>query len=129
MKKFLIPFSVIIMIGLSLGYLIMSTSDIPIGTYILNNSNNEVISPYVELKENNEFLFMYSTVSSYLPIGTYKIKDDILTLATRDKKNTYVFKIENGSLVFQADLSSEIPQYNGWNSVIDGDIFIYTEKQ
>lgn len=96
---------------------------ISIGKYVLQSSD-EVIAPYVLLEEDNKFVFMYSALSSYFAHGKYSIDSNKLILTTEDEKFTYVFKINNKSISFIEDKSSEIPSYSGKAPVIDGDVFI-----
>lgn len=44
-----------------------------------------------------------------------------------EEKSTYVFKIDNGNLVFQADKSASIPEFEKENSIVDGDVFVYKQ--
>lgn len=43
------------------------------------------------------------------------------------RQSTYVFKIDNGSLVFQADKSASIPKFEKENPIVDGDVFVYKQ--
>lgn len=45
-----------------------------------------------------------------------------------EEKITYVFKIDNGDLVFQADKSASIPKFEKEDSIVDGDIFVYKQN-
>lgn len=62
-------------------------------------------------EQGKSFMFMYSGYSSYLPFGTYEIVGDDLILRTEDKTYTYIFKIVENGLIFDASRSSQIPSY------------------
>ncbi len=96
-----------------------TAKELPIRAYVLQQSD-ELIKPTIMLKENNEFQFSYSVLSSYIPIGLYEIKSDELFLRTDDKKYEYIFEIKNDTLVFNAEKSSSIP---GLAKVMDRTIF------
>lgn len=100
-----------------------SSNTLSVGNYVLKNTD-EPISPYVLLKEDNKFVFMYSSLSSNLPQGTYSIDKNKLILTTDDNKYTYVFKISDKTIIFIADKSSEIPLLDKEVPVKDGDTFI-----
>ncbi len=95
-----------------------------IGSYVFEESI-DVIKPTVSLEENNKFSFTYSALSSYLPSGTYKIDNNRLILNTEDTigniKIEYVFEINNGTLVFNAEQSTKIPP--SLANVPDGAVF------
>lgn len=82
------------------------------GTYItkydsIDGLNN--IGPSLYLAQNNQFVFTYNILSSYLGVGTYTMEDQIVTANTDDGKYTYVFHIlEDGSLLFDVDKSAEV---------------------
>lgn len=61
--------------------------------------------------QGKSFMFTYSGLSSYLPFGTYEIVGDDLILRTEDKTYTYIFKIVEKGLIFDASRSSQIPSY------------------
>lgn len=83
-----------------------------------------VVKPYVLLKGNNEYLFEYSMLSSYLNIGTYKVENDTLILTTDDGEYTYTFHIKNGNLFFDLEASSKITVYKGESPIVDGAEFV-----
>lgn len=103
------------------------------GKYVYYASE-DMIKPSLTLKSNGEAVFSFSSLSSYVPTGTYTIEENILTLTTDDGKNTYVFTITDKGYAFDAFNSSEIPSYrkNGFTDekycpVPDKAVFI-TEK-
>jgi hypothetical protein len=57
---------------------------------------------------NEDISFSYDSLSSYLPVGTYKVEDNILTMTTSDGKCEYVFLIDKDTLAFKKDESSEV---------------------
>lgn len=74
------------------------------------SNGKEIIDPSVVL-DNGRFRFNMSVFSSYIAAGTYKTLGDTLILKTDDGKNTYVFKVEENAIVFDASQSSKIPSY------------------
>lgn len=85
------------------------TSIIKEGTYVLEQSeSNQMNVPTILIEEGNYFTFSYDILSSYFTKGTYELKDNIATMTTEDGLYSYVFLIENGSLIFQKDKSSDI---------------------
>ncbi len=56
---------------------------------------------WVILKENNEFIFNRYAATSYDPIGSYSIKDNMLVLKVNDNEE-YIFKIDGDKLIFES---------------------------
>lgn len=84
------------------------TSTVKDGTYVLEQTEtNAVTLPSVTVS-NEDISFTYDYLSSYLPIGSYKIEENILTMKTSDGKYKYVFLIDKDKLIFQKDESSEV---------------------
>lgn len=84
------------------------TSTIKNGTYVLEQIGTEgVISPKIIIHDK-DISFIYDGLSSYLPNGTYTVKDGILTMITDDGKYKYVFQVERDKLVFQKNESSNV---------------------
>lgn len=50
-------------------------------------------------------------------------ENDIVTLSTSDSMYTYVFILNQGNLIFQKELSSEITVYKNESSIEDGTVF------
>lgn len=75
-----------------------------------NNSNNDKLklgryktsdgNSWVDLKENNKFGFNRHIATSYLPEGTFDIKDQELMLVVSDNEK-YIFTIKDKGLVFK----------------------------
>lgn len=76
------------------------------GKYTYCGKDSDVTSTVV-LNENGTFVFTFSETSDYLGTGKYTLKGDVLTLKTDDGKYNYTFKTDNGTLVFDAENSSE----------------------
>lgn len=93
-------------------------STLSIGTYQEEDSP-DILKPKITLEKNNEFIFTYSALSSYLPIGTYEIHQNSLILNTEDGKNKYLFEIQDDTLVFDKENSSPVTLSN----LTDGAIF------
>ena len=94
-----------------------------LGIYELQEAD-EPVKPNLVLEEQNRFVFNYSALSSYLPIGSYEVDQDYLTLKTDDGEYQYVFEIKNNTLVFHQEESSPISLGN----VEDGSVFVIQEK-
>ena len=123
MKKLLLsvlilPVLFCVLTGCSNGSKTVNES-VSIGVYVMEESE-EPLKPSVSLEEGNRFTFTYSVLSSYIAVGTYEVNGDKLVLKTDDDKYKYVFRVEDGSLIFCAEESSEIPSYA---YVPDGAVF------
>lgn len=100
-----------------------------IGTYYLENTKEGFPAPYITLKENQEFIFEYSALSSTIPIGSYEMKEDNLILTNNSEKGEqYYFKIEEEKLIFQKEQSSELPIF-ARETICDGAVFVFQEEQ
>lgn len=76
--------------------------------------------------EKKEFAFVYDVLSSYFPVGTYKIENNVLTATTNDDLYHYVFEIvDENTLSFSAEDSSEMTVFDEYSSIIpqDGTLF------
>lgn len=79
------------------------------GTYRMELQEGEQASvvPNLKVTEENEFIFSYDGLSSYLPKGEYEVEENILKAVTDDGKYTYRFAIEEDeTLTFLAEGSS-----------------------
>lgn len=94
-------------------------SEVQMGTYELQTAE-DTVRPFIRLYEKEEFLFVYSFLSSYLSVGRYEVENGKLILETSDGENTYRFRIRRDSLVFLADESSELKLTD---EVEDGAVF------
>lgn len=77
-----------------------------LGKYDFISEESEMTSTVV-LNEDGTFVFTFSPLSDYIGSGKYTIKNDVLTLKTDDGKYHYVFKMKDGTLIFDAEKSSE----------------------
>lgn len=124
-KSLIVLLAITILLVLLGGCLKEEMPNLPTGTYEMKDAS-QILPPYISLKEDHTFIFVFSALSSQLPIGTYKIvKDELVLTLDTEEKTTYVFKIDNGNLVFQLDKSASIPKFEKENSIVDGDIFVY----
>lgn len=114
-----------------------TTADFKRASVYKYNLSPDPLAPTVVLFEGgNDFSFTYSVFSSYIAVGKYELTKETLSLKTADGKNVYVFDLkEDGSLVFNAANSSEIPEYRYSGDsfktdcpVPDGAVFIYDGK-
>lgn len=97
-----------------------TAGDVQTGTYELKTAEDRV-RPFIRLRDNGEFLFVHSFLSSYLNIGEYEVKGGKLILETSDGNYTYSFRIRKNTLIFLADESSELKLTEG---VGDGSVFV-----
>jgi hypothetical protein len=77
-----------------------ASNQLALGKYIMSDAEDEEYS-WVLLEEEHRFTFNRHIATSYRPMGTYFIEDDILTLKVNEKE-IYVFKIVKKTLVFQS---------------------------
>lgn len=80
-------------------------------TAIFEDSKEDIMFvPYITLDtEEKTFMLCVDSMDSYLPYGTYTIKDDVLTATTDDGLYTYKFKIvDKDCLEFIEKGSSDI---------------------
>lgn len=96
--------------------------ELPLGTYVMKDAQEELSAPYILIQENDSFVFNYSVLSSYLPVGNYSIEGDRLVLTTEDDENQYVFIIKSDQLIYQKAESS-IAQLGESEAVPDGAVF------
>lgn len=100
-----------------------------IGTYYLQDAKEGFPVPYIELKENQEFVFEYSPLSSTIPVGSYEMKEDNLILTNNSEKGEqYYFKIEEEKLIFDKEQSFELPIF-ARETIYDGVAFVFQEEQ
>ena len=78
------------------------------GTYVLQQTATNVHGVAHITISKKDISFTYDALNSYLPHGTYTIKDDILTMSTSDGKYKYLFKVDGEKLIFKKDGSSEV---------------------
>lgn len=98
----------------------------PYITYTMFDSD-AVDAPSISLSEDGRtFWFNYSMFSSHIGHGSCESIDETLFLYD-DNGDTYVFAIDNDTLIFDADRSSPLPTYQLRNeefvSVPDGAVF------
>ena len=103
-----------------------NVTSISFGKYYLQNCTEQVMTPYVFLYDRNEFTFVHSAISSYIPHGTYDVKDSLLIL-NGDDGNTFQFYIDGTNLIYIADKSSHIIEYDNFPATVDGSIFTLEE--
>lgn len=83
----------------------------PYSNYIFRDSADP-LNPIISLSSySDKFQFAYSAFSSYMPVGTYELTEDTLTLRTDDGENIYVFHVQENGFAFDAAQSSKIPKY------------------
>lgn len=104
-----------------------ATNEIKSGTYIEESQGLSRIG----LKDGNQFSFSLHTASSYLPMGTYILKEDELILTDNEQK-TYKFKIDGDKLILDIEIDTGIKTgYEGKGDVYilkKGMVFSYSEE-
>ena len=97
------------------------------GVYRMSVPPETVIAPSLTLDaEANTFLFSYDVLSSFLPIGTFSQKDDVIT-CEGDAAHTYLFRVVNETtLAFIAEGSSPVTLTDDrlGEPVLDGSVFL-----
>lgn len=96
-------------------------AQVQLGKYEMEASE-EPFKPYVMLEENQTFQMMYSALMSYLPLGTYEVKEDSVVLTTEDGERHYTFRIDGDTLVFRKDKSSSV-KFGKEELMPDGAVF------
>jgi hypothetical protein len=77
------------------------------GTYVYGNDPKGVNNATISISDK-EITFVFDLLSSYMNIGTYTIKDNLLTMVTDDGLYHYVFQISEDTLIFKKDKSSSV---------------------
>ncbi len=95
--------------------------------YSFMDSAAKVMKPSVTLYTDGSCMITFSAVSSYLGIGTYEIREGVLTIRTDDGEFTYVFLKADGELIFDGEKSSSMVWFS---DVRDGSVFkqVYAKK-
>jgi hypothetical protein len=76
-----------------------------------HEGTEEVFLPHIKISDD-DFIFTYDLLSSYLSNGTYIIEDGKLTLTTDDKNYSYVFQIDKENLIFLKEESSSVSLFD-----------------
>ena len=101
-----------------------SGSGLKTGIYLMENKENSLPTPTITLESNNRFSLVYSFLSSYIPMGTYEVKNGklILTAEREDQNEYYVFDIDNGTLIYRQSESTPLPEFAA-KEMYDGAVF------
>jgi len=110
------------------------TEPVSYDIYVYADSPDPLLPSLMLARENNSFQFMFSALSSYLPVGTYHYEGDTLILSSSIDDNRYYFHVDGENFIFDAKRSSHIPSYrysaDSWESlcpVPDGAVFTSTQ--
>ena len=120
MKRALYLLLLILIMLLFIGCANKSSADLDTSHDYIYMESTEAVKPSIRFGGNDQFQFTYSALSSYIAIGLYEVDDGYLFLKTDDGAYEYVFKIEKGTLIFDAEKSSAIPSHA---NVPDGAVF------
>ena len=83
------------------------TEELKLGKYVMQDSEVEDWA-YVILSDGNKFEFNRNLATSYRPMGTYSVEDNILVLKA-DLNEVYTFKINDGELIFNSgDMAKDL---------------------
>lgn len=97
------------------------------GVYRMSAPPETVIVPSLTLDtETDTFLFSYDVLSSFLPIGTFSQKGDVI-ICTGDATHTYLFRVVNETtLAFIQEGSSPVTLTDEriGAPVLDGSVFL-----
>ena len=104
-----------------------SASSLKTGTYSAAAGDDLLPSPYITIEDNNRFSFVYSFLSSYIPMGTYEVKNGklILSAEREDQDEHYVFDITDGKLIYRQSESTPIPDFAA-KEMYNGIVFEYS---
>lgn len=94
--------------------------ELKIGKYVMQDTELEGIS-WVLLEKDNKFRFNRQVFLSYLPVGTYSIEGNKLTLYVNENES-YVFTIEKDKLIFESSNFDD-------DSVKKGAVFKLSDKE
>ncbi len=86
------------------------SAEVAVKVYVMESSD-DVMKPSLTLKDDGTCTFIYSGLSSYLPVGSYEINSNVLSMSTEDGRNIYVFDIRSGKLYFSESKSSPLPEF------------------
>lgn len=75
------------------------------GKYVMKDAQTEEWA-WVLLEEENRFEFNRNLATSYRPMGTYVVENDVLVLKVNDQE-TYKFKIKGDTLIFESGKYAE----------------------
>ena len=84
--------------------------ELPQRAYVMEAST-ETMKPTFTPKDDGTCTFVYSGLSSYLPVGTYTIDGSRLIMSTGDGGYTYVFDMRDDKLYFNESESSKLPEF------------------
>jgi hypothetical protein len=100
--------------------------ELKIGEYVMQDTEPEGMS-YILIEEDHKFKFIRNLATSYLPMGTYSIEGNELTLYV-DENESYVFTIEKDQLIFKSsnvDISQFVKKGAVFKLSEDKQVFLY----
>lgn len=104
------------------------SNEIKIGTYIEESQGFS----RVDLEDGNQFFLTLHPLSSYLPNGTYTLKEDKLILTENESQKTYKFKIDGDKLILDTGINTGIKtgfEGKGGSYILKkGMVFSHSEK-
>lgn len=118
MKKLLYTLFILIITTALAGCAAEKQPDLELRSYVYERGPLSYAS--ILLKEDDQFIFNYSGLSSHVPMGDYEIEDGYLMLNTKNREEQYVFQIKKGTLIFNAERSTPIPAFA---NLPDGSVF------
>ena len=100
--------------GSDTSYIPFKISDIPTITYEMqDNGSNILLPPKLTLMLDGRFVFVYSSLSSYLNYGKYEVTGTEYTMLTDDGKYAFTFHRKGDNLVFDRENSTTCTLDNG----------------
>lgn len=78
---------------------------LPTGKYVMVGAVEEEWA-WISLEAGDNFVFNRNLSTSYRPMGSYAVDQDVLTLTVNDTEK-YIFKIQDQRLVFQSGRLAE----------------------
>lgn len=122
---------VIIVSGMLLSGCTKTVYGLSDGTYIMQGAQDEPLQPAITFNvEEETFIFKYDILSSYFPHGSWALHDEKLVAKTDDNKYTYIFEVvDNDTIRFVQENSSQITAIKGDTPVVDGAEFKFKDQQ
>lgn len=94
--------------------------ELKLGNYVMESTETK-LGAYVLIEEDNKFQFLRNYAVSYIPMGTYSIDGNELTLYVNEDES-YLFTINEDQLIFESS-NVDISQF-----VKKGAIFKFSEE-
>ncbi|MCC6093783.1 MAG: hypothetical protein LIV24_01960 [Eubacterium sp.] len=115
-----------VLIFIFLLYIDTSLNHIRPGVYCVKGM--EDVGPQIYLYQDGTGSFCYASASSDWPDGKYYVKNKKVILVDDYTKRKFVFSIHFSGLVYEQDLSAELPYHDDLTAK-DGMLFYYNKER